>query len=82
MALKTLHFVQGLSGTPLIIFLDISPPDFPTIFGTKTNLENRNLKIQKPRFTNRCPDKARHLLVNLEKTGVHEKLDLLTPYGN
>ena len=29
MARKTLHFVQGLSRTPLLLFLDISPPDFP-----------------------------------------------------
>ena len=33
MALKTLHFVQGLSRTPLLFFLDISPPDFSKIFG-------------------------------------------------
>jgi hypothetical protein len=26
------------------------------------------------------PDNSRQLLVNLEKLGVHEKLDLLTPY--
>ena len=25
---------------------------------------------------------GRHLLVNLEKMGFHEKLDLLAPYGN
>ena len=25
---------------------------------------------------------TRHLLVNLEKLGFHEKLDFLTPYGN
>ena len=32
MALKTLHFVQGLSRTPLLfLFLDISPPDISPI---------------------------------------------------
>ena len=30
MALKTIHVVQGLSRTPLLFFLDVSPQDFPT----------------------------------------------------
>jgi len=28
MTLTTLRFVQGLSSTPLLLFLDVSPPDF------------------------------------------------------
>ena len=35
MALKTLHFVQGLPRTPLLFFLDISPPDYPKWFCKK-----------------------------------------------
>ena len=41
MALKTFHFVQGLSRTPLLCSLDISPPNFPKILCEETNLENR-----------------------------------------
>ena len=45
MAFKTIRFVQGLSRTPLLFFLDISPPDFPNIFYEKTN--SRKSKIWK-----------------------------------
>ena len=58
MALKTLPIVQGLSRTPLLFVLDISPPDFSKICCANRNPENRksdNLKIQKPRFTHKCP---------------------------
>ena len=63
MVLKTLHFVQGLSRTPLLFI----PRHLTNIvFKNKIqkqsantyNLESRkseNLEIQKPRFTNRCP---------------------------
>ena len=37
------------------LFLDISPTYFPNIFCKKKNSRIENLKIQKPRFTNRCP---------------------------
>ena len=56
MAIKTLHFVQGLSKTPLLCSLDISPPDSQKYFANTKNLENRPSEIQKPRFTNKCPD--------------------------
>ena len=59
MALKTLHFVQGLSRTPLVFFSSISHhQNFQNYFAKTKNLENRkseNLQIQKPRFTNKCP---------------------------
>ena len=41
MALKTLRFVQGLSRTPLLFFLDISPPEFQDPVHRNKNLENR-----------------------------------------
>ena len=57
MALKTLRFVQGLPGTPLLFFFDISKPDFPKIISRKSTIsKSGNLKIGKPRFTNKCPD--------------------------
>ena len=60
MALKTLRFVQGLSRTPLL-FSSISHNHISQTYFPKTiNLENRkseNMKIQKPRFTNKCPEK-------------------------
>ena len=59
MALKTLHFVQGLSRTPLLCFPRYLTTRFPKMNLRKQNVENRksgNLKIQKPRFTNKCPD--------------------------
>ena len=55
MAFKTIHFVQGLSRTPLLFI-----PRYLTniIFEhIKEKLENRtseNLKFRKPRFTNKC----------------------------
>ena len=58
MALKTLRFVQGLPRTPLLLF-DISKPEFPKLFPNNENLEiwkSENMKIGKPRFTNKCPD--------------------------
>ena len=59
MAFKTLHFVQGLSRTPfLFIPRYLTNIFFKNIFQKKQNLVNRtsgNLKIQKPRFANKCP---------------------------
>ena len=58
MALKALNFVQGLSRTPLLFFLDISPTYFPNYFAKNNNFDNdksEHLKIPKPRFTNRSP---------------------------
>ncbi len=58
MALKTLHFVQGLSRTPLSFL-----PRYLTTRFSKNSLQNKhisiieNLKIPKPRFTNKCPEK-------------------------
>ena len=58
MALETLHFVQGLSRTPLLFIPRyLTNLFFENIF-QKQNLENRqseNLKFQKNRFTNRSP---------------------------
>ena len=48
MALKTFNFVQGLSRTPLLLFLDISPTYLKTKHFVKTNnIEIENLKISK-----------------------------------
>ena len=58
MALKTLHFVQGLSRTPLLFIPRYLTNIFFENMFQETNLENRkseNLKFQKPRFTNRSP---------------------------
>ena len=59
MALKTIHFVPGLSGTPLLFIPRyLTNIFFKNILQKKRNLENRtsgNLEIQKPRFTNRSP---------------------------
>ena len=59
MAFKTLHFVQGLSRTPLsFIPRYLTTRFFETDFAKRKNLENQqseNLEIQKPRFTNRSP---------------------------
>jgi hypothetical protein len=61
MAIRTIHFVQGLSRTPLLFI----PRYLTTIFpkrisqNKKQQLDNRksgNQKIQKPRFTNKCPE--------------------------
>jgi len=60
-AIRTIHFVQGLSRTPLLFI----PRYLTTIFpkrisqNKKQQLDNRksgNQKIQKPRFTNKCPE--------------------------
>ena len=67
MALKTLHFVQGLSRTPLlsipryltnIILENISPQKYIE------NRKSENLKFQKPRFTNKCPVKEHEQTTN------------------
>ena len=62
MALKTLHFVQGLSRTPLLFIPRYLTNIFSKqIFPKKKNRDNRksgNLKFQKPRFINKCPDKS------------------------
>ena len=56
--LQTLHIVQGLSRTPLLVIPRyLTNIIFEHIF-QKKNLENRkseNLKFQKPWFTNKCP---------------------------
>ena len=58
MARKTLHFVQGLSRTPLLFIPRYLTNTFSKNVLPETNLENQqseNLKIQKTRFTNRSP---------------------------
>ena len=54
----------SLQDTVFYLFLDISPTYSPNIFCKKKNIENRkseNLKIQKPRFTNRSPGRGSFL---------------------
>jgi hypothetical protein len=58
MALKTIHFVQGLSRTPLLFIPRYLTNIFSKYFPKRKQLENRkseNLKFQKPRFTSRSP---------------------------
>jgi len=59
MALKTIHFVQGLSRTPLLfIHRYITNILFEHILQKKQTTDNPkadNLELQKPRFTNRSP---------------------------
>ena len=47
MVVKTLRIVQGLSRTPLLIFLDISPPDFPKIFRKEKYRTSKSRFIEK-----------------------------------
>ena len=64
MVLKTLHFVQGLSLTPLLFSSMSHHQISQTYFATTNNLEDwksENLKIPKPRFTNKCPAFEMHL---------------------
>ena len=57
MALKTFHFVQGLSRTPLLTFPRYLTTRFSNnMLQTKLISKFNNLEIQKPRFTNKCPD--------------------------
>jgi len=58
MAFKTLHFVQGLSRTPLLFIPRYLTNIFPGNIQTNVNKKKtimEQLKIQKTRFTNRCP---------------------------
>ena len=60
MALKTFHFVPGLSRTPLLFIPRyLTNICFKNVLLKQKNLENRksgNLNIGKPRFTNKCPE--------------------------
>ena len=58
MALKTLHFVQGLSRTPLLFIPRYLTNKFSEHILQTEKLDHPkpgNLDIQKPRFTNRSP---------------------------
>ena len=58
MALKTLHFVQGLSRTPLLFIPRYLTNIFFENISQQKNLETRkseNLKFQKTQVTNKCP---------------------------
>ena len=67
MASKTPHIVQGLSRTPLLFIPRyLTNIFFKNVFkNNNNNLENRqseNLKFQKPRFTNKCPEGGQGLV--------------------
>ena len=55
MALKTLRFIQGLPRAPLLFSSIFRNNMFQTIVQKSKISKSGNLKIRKPRFTNKCP---------------------------